>query len=146
MKLQIIDYEKQFFNDCVEIFDKNTPRYFLLEEREPFIEYLEVTIWYFVVRSDETTVGCFGVEFIEENKHARLHWIMVDPDLQGRGIGSLMMEEIFSTMRAKGFRIMEIDTSQEGIRFFRRYQIEVLEEIKDGWGTGMDRINLLLYV
>lgn len=146
MKLQVVDYQNKFFDDCVTIFDKNTPRYFLQDEREPFIEYLKVTTWYFVVRMEDKIVGCFGVEFMEEKKHARLHWIMVDPDFQGQGIGSFIMNEIFTSMRAEDYRIMEIDTSQEGIRFFGRYQIEILEEIKDGWGVGMDRINLLLYI
>ena len=146
MKLQVTDYQKKYFRDCVKIFDKNTPRYFLPEEREPFLDYLKVTTWYFVVQMEGVTVGCFGVEFFEEKKHARLHWIMVDPDVQGQGIGSSIMNEIFTSMRRKGYRVLEIDTSQDGIRFFSRYEIEILEEIKNGWGEGMDRINLLLYI
>ncbi len=146
MNLQIVDYHKRYFNDCVEIFDKNTPRYFLLEEKEPFVEYLKATTWYFVVKADDAIVGCFGVEFIKEKKHARLHWIMVDPALQGQGIGSFMMEQVFTAMKSKGYQTMEVDTSQEGIRFFGKYQIEILDEIKNGWGLGMDRINLLLYI
>ena len=146
MNWKIVPYDKKDFDTCVGLFDFNSPKYFLEEERAPFLSYLRVTKWYYLVTQGALTTAAFGLQFIPNSQqHARLHWIMVHPGMQGQGIGSFIMEWIFQRMEKEGSMVLEVDTSQVSVSFFERYNIEILETIKNGWGSGMDRINLLLY-
>lgn len=63
-------------------------------------------------RTAETLVGyaCWGPTPGTEGTHD-LYWIVVDPDQQGAGIGTLLLREVEGRMRADGGRLVMVETS-----------------------------------
>lgn len=126
------------------IFDANTPAFFAVNERGDFIRYLsENADRYAIVERSGTIVAGFAVAPGAAGR-AHLNWILVDPALQGGGIGGVMMTAATTRALELGAATLEIAASQHSAPFFGRFGAQELGQTKDGWGPGMHRIDMEL--
>lgn len=153
---------------CLEVFEANCPEYFAPNERGAYAAFLDaVPAGYEVCVVDAVVVGAFGL--VDEGAGSpgerapaegagpppggaglRLNWILIDPALQGRGVGSAMMKRVVEAAAARlgpaGSGTVDIAASHRSAPFFARFGAEEVERTKDGWGPGMHRVDMRLPV
>ena len=130
---------------CLSIFDANCPTYFAPNERNEYASFLDAAPdGYEVCELQERVVGACGL--IRHDGGVSLNWIMIDPAAQGFGIGAAMMERVVSLARASGCASINIAASHKSAAFFERFGAVATERTVDGWGPGMDRVNMLLAI
>jgi GNAT superfamily N-acetyltransferase len=128
---------------CLSLFDVNCPDYFAANERDHYCAFIEgEPDDYLVIEADAAIVGAFGLEVTGSS--ARLHWIMIDPACQGRGIGRAVMAEIMARGMKLGCAAIDIAASHLSAPFFTRFGAQEVGFTKDGWGAGMHRVDMLL--
>jgi len=129
---------------CAGIFDANCPEFFAPNERQDYTEFLEdVPDDYEVCEGDGKVIGAFGLLAHSENSKT-LSWILLDPQTQGMGVGSKVMERVIQLGQASETKTVRIAASHKSAPFFARFGATTLSTTKDGWGPGMDRIDMLL--
>ena len=74
-----------------------------------------------------------------------LYWIAVDPELQGQGIGSRLVDFMEGALRGTGGRMILADTSsipeyEKTRRFYREKGFQEVARISDYYHEGNDRI------
>ena len=127
---------------CLDIFDANCPDYFAPNERSDYKHFLSsVDQGYQVCEVNERARGAFGV-FDSSNQNVRLNWILIDPAMQGKGIGSIIMNRAIEVAMSKHAKLIEIAASQKSAPFFARFGAVPVATVVDGWGKGMDRIDM----
>ena len=130
---------------CLALFDANCPAYFAPNERADYIEFLDrAPAGYEVCELDGSAVAAFGL--IRSDGAVRLNWIMLAPASQGRGIGSAIMQRVVAAARSSGESVIHIAASQKSAPFFARFGAAPVTRTPDGWGPGMDRIDMELGV
>jgi GNAT superfamily N-acetyltransferase len=100
---------------------------------------------YFVC--DDPTGGleaCGGIAFAEGAPVATLCWGLVRRDLHRRGIGTRMIGERLALARARGVEVIAMDTLPASVGFFLRHGFVEVSRTQDGYGPGVDRIDLEL--
>ena len=76
----------------MQIFDANCPEFFAPNERDDYLEFLNSRPKEYVVCEHRGNIaGAYGV-FAEGDGDAVLNWILLNPEIQGLGIGSKIME------------------------------------------------------
>ena len=129
---------------CLTIFDENCPPFFAPKERGDYEEFLDASpVGYEVCEIDGRIVAAFGL-IRDDRKAARLNWIMLDPNSKGMGLGSRIMKRVISHGRASHSPLIEIAASHKSAPFFARFGATVTTHTADGWGRGMDRIDMEL--
>jgi ribosomal protein S18 acetylase RimI-like enzyme len=86
---------------------------------------------------------CYGPTPLTEGTYD-LYWIAIDPDRQGRGIGSLLIEHVEQKLRPSG-RLLLIETSslpknEAARRFYLRHQYREVARVSDFYAEGDDRV------
>ena len=129
---------------CLDIFDANCPRYFAPNERDEYAAFLaDAPDGYTVCELKGNAAGAFGLS--DDGDDAwRISWILMRPDAQGHGIGSLIMERALQDARTSGARMLSIATSPRSEGFFARFGAQPVAILKDGWGPGLDRVDMEL--
>lgn len=85
--------------------------------------------WLFVAVEDEIVVGCAILVPLQENpKHAQLMQMAVDIDLQGRGIGKLIVSEMISFAKKIGLVEISCHSRDYAIYFYAKLGFEVYGE------------------
>lgn len=99
-----------------------------------------------VVEDEDGVRGyvCFGPTPLTQGTFD-LYWIAVDPSAQGRGYGRELMKLAENDVRARGGRLLLIETAtQESyvatIRFYERAQYELVSRIPDFYKPGDDKL------
>ena len=74
-----------------------------------------------------------------------LYWIVVDPSAHGRGYGQALIELAEDEARARGGRLLLIETASHDayagtIRFYERAGYELVSTIRDFYKKGDDRL------
>ena len=137
-------YRQSDFDSCLEIFDANCPKYFAPNERVEYRSFLDsVRQDYEVCEADGQVLGAFGLLDNGEGGK-RLNWIMLDPNTQGRGIGSKIMDRVTHLCLTTGTRYVDIAASHMSAPFFAKFGATVVLTTKDGWGEGMDKVDMRL--
>ncbi|HSB54348.1 MAG TPA: GNAT family N-acetyltransferase [Gemmatimonadales bacterium] len=127
---------------CLQLFDANSPAYFAPNERDEYAAFLETAPgMYELCRRGDRIVGAFGVQPAGASD-AHLRWILLAPDAQGQGIGTAIMRRVAELARAQGRPLVRIAASQKSAPFFTRFGASITTSTRDGWGPGMDRIDL----
>jgi len=126
------------------IFDANCPTFFAPNERAEYVRFLEaVPDRYEVCEVAGRIVAAFGL-VAGDSKGDNLNWIMLDPGSQGAGIGSAIMKRVISAGRASQSFVINIAASHKSAPFFARFGAVATRQTKDGWGPGMDRVDMEL--
>lgn len=135
-------YHISNFEECIELFDLNSPAYFAEEERKDFREYLQSNEdQYLLGFIKNKLICCFGIT--EHSKElCSLSWIMVHPNNHKSGYGSKMMSYFMNYVKDNKKETVLIATSQHANRFFETYGAKEIQFIKNGWGNGMHRIDM----
>jgi len=129
---------------CLALFDANCPAFFAPNERDDYASFLaSAPPQYRVCVEGAQIIGAFGVLPAEAGE-GRLNWILVDPRRQGTGLGSAMMSEVRQAVLAGGMHTVHIAASQHSAPFFTRFGATPERETRDGWGPGMNRIDMRL--
>lgn len=129
---------------CLAIFDANCPTFFAPNERIDYVSFLEaVPARYEVCEVAGRVVAAFGL-VADDSKGVNLHWIMLDPGLQGAGIGSAIMKRVISAGRASQSFLIKIAASHKSAPFFAKFGAVAMLHTENGWGPGMDRVDMEL--
>ena len=137
-------YALQDRDDCLGLFDNNCPEFFAVNEREDYTDFLNsLPSGYEVCILNDVIVGAYGL--VGENEYwSILNWILIYPDVQGKGIGSKFMNRIISQGRASKLLGIRIAASHLSAPFFEKHGAIKIKEIENGWGIGMHRIDMEL--
>lgn len=131
---------------CLRIFDSNRPRSFADAERAQFESYLERHgDAYYVVERLGSIVGCGGYALDAAGKSADLCWGMIDEGLHRKGLGEYLL---LGRLRAIAVRDritrVRLATSQHAEGFYARYGFKVASRTANGFGPGLDNIEMRL--
>jgi N-acetylglutamate synthase-like GNAT family acetyltransferase len=126
------------------IFDANCPEFFAPNERQDYLGFLEgEPDGYEVCKVEGRVCGAFGL-FADSQDVKRLNWILIDPHAQGIGVGSKIMQRVMESGHQSQTRVVKIAASHKSAAFFARFGAIVISSTKDGWGPGMDRVDMEL--
>lgn len=129
---------------CLAIFDANCPEFFAPNERADYETFLEaLPEGYEVCEGAGRIVAAFGLTRTARDTE-RLNWIMLHPDSKGRGLGSEIMRRVISQAKANRSPLIRIAASHKSAPFFARFGAVAVAREQDGWGPGMDRIDMEL--
>ncbi|MDJ0750509.1 MAG: GNAT family N-acetyltransferase [Woeseiaceae bacterium] len=129
---------------CLRVFDANCPAFFAPNERRDYVAFLEGnSAGYEVCELDGRVVGAFGLLEAHQAGIA-LCWIMLEPHSQGAGIGSEIMSRVISKAKASRSPAISISASQKSAPFFAEFGAIALSATKNGWGPGLDRVDMEL--
>jgi len=129
---------------CLAVFDANCPEFFAPNERVDYISFLDaVPDSYEVCEVAGRVMAAFGL-VSDHRKGISLNWIMLDPQSQGVGIGSAMMKRVISLGRASQSSWLKIAASHKSAPFFAKFGAVATVHTEDGWGPGMDRVDMEL--
>ena len=132
------------YTALMALFDANVPDAFAPNERSDFKAFLEGRPRdYHVVLLKGQVVGAFGV-MDTKGYRARLTWIMLSPRYQGLGIGREMMKRACNDAKNAGCGILDIAASHVSAPFFDAFGAIEHSRISNGWGAGMDRVDMVL--
>ncbi len=129
---------------CLDMFDANCPQFFAPNEREDYATFLDsVVSQYQVCAIADRLVGAFGL-IGQFSDVGALNWILLDPGVQGSGIGSLIMDRVVVLSQRSAYRRVNIAASHKSAPFFKKFGAEVIKTTPDGWGPGMHRVDMVL--
>ncbi|HWI87197.1 MAG TPA: GNAT family N-acetyltransferase [Sphingomonas sp.] len=130
---------------CLALFDANCPRFFAPNERADYAGFLEGAVSdYWVLLEGDEAVAAFGLISPRTPERLSLTWIMVQPRRQGTGLGRAIMMAI--RVRAGAARVIDIAASHLSAPFFARFGARDTGRIADGWGPGMHRVDMELWL
>jgi len=138
------DYAESDRSVCLAIFDANCPEFFAPNERDDYLGFLDSDPdGYEVCLIDNRVAGAFGV-FAHEKNSVSLNWILLDPDVQGVGVGSKIMARAIEAASSHGAKALAIAASHKSAPFFERFGAVAQEFTEHGWGPDMHRIDMSL--
>lgn len=137
-------YRDADYQACVDIFDANCPEYFAPNERDEYRCFLrDLNEGYEVCEENGRVVGAFGLLGVGERAKG-LNWILLDPRVQGIGIGSRIMKRVACIGSKSGAELIRISASHKSAPFFERFGAKAISITEDGWGPGMHRVEMEL--
>jgi GNAT superfamily N-acetyltransferase len=132
---------------CLALFDQNCPDFFAPNERADYEAFLDVhSDGYRIGQCDGRIIAAFGVMRTAVAGRCRLSWIMVARDVQGGGVGRVIMADVLRHATALGAQWLDIAASHKSAAFFARFGARERSRTEDGWGLGMHRVDMELPV
>lgn len=129
---------------CLDLFDANCPAFFASGERSGYVEFLgAVPEGYEVCLDGVRIVGAYGIRPHAPDE-AVIRWILIAPDLQGRGIGAVMMTRALTNARATNIRVLHMAASHKSAPFFARFGARATATVPNGWGPDLHRVDMEL--
>ena len=131
---------------CLKLFDANCPEFFAPNERVDYAEFLDASPFsYELCAVNGEVVGVFG---LSENglQQSSLKWVLLNPNFQGMGIGSAIMNRISAVAHQAGARLVKIAASHKSAPFFVNFGAIEIAAMENGWGPGMHRIDMELHL
>ena len=137
-------YQPHDREGCAAVFRSNVPRFFAESERGSFLGYLtDPTSAVWVIEDGGAIVGVGGI--YRRANEGRLCWGMVAAQRQGNGIGGELLRRRVSALFADPeiFQVA-LATSQRSAGYFRRFGFVERARRIDGFGPGLDRVDMVL--
>ena len=130
---------------CMALFESNCPEFFAPYERRDYTEYLaDSPKDYVVCQAGEKIIGAYGTCFNHDDERGHLSWILIDPNAQGSGVGTQMVERVLTYFQSENVDVIEIAASQKSAPFFARFGAVEVSRTVEGWGPGLDRVEMEL--
>ncbi|MCB0077495.1 MAG: GNAT family N-acetyltransferase [Anaerolineales bacterium] len=103
------------------------------------------------VATEQGTIVAFLLYFLEDAEQAELSWLAVDPDAQGRGLGSQLLTQLEASLRSWGVTTLRLNTipaDHEAIfdatnAFYRQRGFDVEARHDDYYGHGRPALRLV---
>lgn len=133
-------YTPQDKNAIFSLLDLNTPKYFAPEEKDDLVHYLENEIeHYFVAELNNEIVGSGGINFKGTDSKGYLSWDFVNPEVQGQGIGTKLVQHRVDFLSSRpNISSIIVRTSQLVYPFYEKCGFETITKKKDYWAEGYD--------
>lgn len=145
-RIQFKPYDAADLTPCLEIFDANCPQFFAANERDDYLQFLSsAPIGYELCWLQDRCAGAYGLSPRGEGR-ASLNWIMIRSDVQGEGIGTAIMQRMMATARDASVAVIDIAASHKSAAFFSRFGAKSTNVEKNGWGAGMHRVDMELWL
>lgn len=141
----IREYESEDKKACLSIFDSNVPDYFVDNERQEYLEWLDETdrAPYYVLSLGNEIVAAGGIYVDNEKNVAGLAWGMVDNSKHKQGLGRLLtvhrlqlMDQLYPDLD------QHLETSQLTEAFYKKFGFETIERVPEGFGPGLDNCKM----
>lgn len=101
--------------------------------------------WLFVAIDDNVVVGCAILVPSEgDRKSAQLMQMAVDANLQGKGIGKLLVTELVALAKENGFSEIRCHSRKNAINFYKSFGFEVYGEPFEEVGIPHSHMKLTL--
>ena len=138
--LLIRRYRSSDIGLLIELLKLNTPLFFDASEQKDFLDYLKYKVEdYFVVEKDRSVVAAGGINYFEGQQQARIAWDLVHPSIQGKGIGTYLLQHRLKYIETlNSYKYIMVRTSQHSFRFYERNGFVLMQTKKDFWAVGMD--------
>lgn len=138
-------YDPDDHEACLTLFDQNCPDYFAPSERQDYQTFLENgPLGYRVCLHQNQIVGAWGLAVDRASHQGRLQWILLARRIKGLGVGRDMMSHSLQQARALDLNEIHIAASQKSAPFFSRFGAQPMSTTADGWGPGLDRIDMVI--
>ena len=129
---------------CLGLFDANCPEFFAPNERDDYLNFLDTSPGgYELCIANDQVAGAFGLIGTGTRRRS-LNWIMLNPQFQGLGIGSAVMDRVTTLAVAAELEAVDIAASHKSAPFFAKFGAVTTGIIQDGWGSGMHRVDMSL--
>lgn len=148
-------YEARDRAACLAIFDSNCPPFFDPSERallEGWLDALEqgrlrhatsLAEEFLVLERDGVVLACGGFYVLRTPRRASMAWGMVHREHHREGLGrELLVHRIELLRSSHPGHVIALDTSQHTAPFFERLGFRVMATKPDGYGPGLDRIDM----
>lgn len=125
----------------VHLLRLNTPGFFAPSEEKDLLEYLDNSAEnYFVVEVNDEVVAAGGVNYgFDNGRTARISWDMVNPNSQGKGIGTELLQfRIAEIKQNKTITNIVVRTTQFAHQFYEKNGFRLEKVWKDYWAKGFD--------
>ena len=140
-------YNHEDYDDCVQIFQQNTPQYFHPGELADYKDYLKNYALgnYWIYMAGSTTIGCAGIR-VSENI-GRLVYGMITPAYHRHGHGKdLLNFRLRKLVELAHVTHIKLETSPEAMGFFSKLGFVEERRIENGFGPGLDQIYMSLHI
>ncbi len=143
--MDIRPYAQGDRENCLLLFDSNTPQYFVESERDSFEQFLmHLDCPYFVLEQEGAIVGCGGFVVIADQQVARLRWGMVQINCHKHGLGRLLLLFRLREIGKLGhIQFVSLRTSQYSAPFFEKQGFKMVAVVPDGFTAGMDQVEMV---
>lgn len=144
MNVTFRPYCRTDYPACLELFDSNCPEFFAPDERQDYQCFLEGSPeGYEICEVNGRVRGVFGLSGDGTNGK-RLDWLMVDSKAHRMGIGAMLVERAIHLGRTSESKTIGLATSQKVAPFYEKYRAQTTSVTKDGYGPGIDRVEMVL--
>ena len=130
---------------CLAVFDTNCPEFFAPNERRDYERFLAGNpSTYVVCIRNHKIVGAYGFKISSESRRGCISWIMVDASARGNGLGTRMICRVLEAVSSGNTTVIDIAASQKSAPFFARFGAVEINRTLEGWGPGLDRVDMKL--
>lgn len=132
--MKIKAYEKQYFDQLGMVMDKarmqelkseNLEQVFVAFRDAPYLDYL-MSCKIFLAFEDEKLVGFIGF------KPGKIEFIYVDPDKQGRGIATMLMEKALNELK-RPIKLEVFTNNKQAKSLYKKFGFKTIKTITEKW-------------
>lgn len=132
--MKIKAYEKQYFDQLGMVMDKarmqelkseNLEQVFVVFRDAPYLDYL-MSCKIFLAFEDEKLVGFIGF------KPGKIEFIYVDPDKQGRGIATMLMEKALNEVK-RPIKLEVFTNNKQAKSLYKKFGFKTIKTVTEKW-------------
>ena len=132
MKIKV--YEKQYFDQLGMVMDKarmqelkskNLEQVFVAFRDAPYLDYL-MSCKIFLAFEDVKLVGFIGF------KPGKIEFIYVDPDKQGRGIATMLMEKALNKLK-RPIKLEVFTNNKQAKSLYKKFGFKTIKTVTEKW-------------
>lgn len=132
--MKIKAYEKQYFDQLGMVMDKarmqelkseNLEQVFVAFRDAPYLDYL-ISYKIFLAFEDEKLVGFIGF------KPGKIEFIYVDPDKQGRGIATMLMEKALNELK-RPIKLEVFTNNKQAKSLYKKFGFKTIKTVTEKW-------------